>query len=417
MEHLPSPPKPFANIKVPFLGKFFEEDGKDFARYPSRNGWDQHTAKKTIEKFNVDQHLLLTTLQHAQNFLGRLQEQLDSKPVEHRETLRECTAFLSSEANEHAPRHRLHRIHGKYQRKIEEARSDSLPLSVVSQYIGYCRMLELLAVFTCERCVQEKETFASRRLNDLALLTDAIRLRWPFWVLADRLDQKLWEIRTAFANVQSWLYFGMLLRTFSTFGISIRQEDYIDPSGIYVSTKILPKHLSAWHDLHADKDNPPPAVNVAKPPIARMIAGAVWQTVSTFVATGSRTMRTKEDFDAYFESNNRLTGPWSSSEISFSVATLTELLAIASIPIYGGEICGGLGFPSSVFLLHRFEADGWCPRLIYDMRTHNIPFQYYAYLLGPPPGRTHHTSCTTDSCDLAIISDTNYRFKHDTQAK
>ena len=57
-------------------------------------------------------------------------------------------------------------------------------------------MLKLLAVFTCQLCVQEKETFTFRRLDDLPLLTDSIRLRWPPWVLADPYDQSMWKVRT-----------------------------------------------------------------------------------------------------------------------------------------------------------------------------------------------------------------------------
>jgi hypothetical protein len=94
-------------------------------------------------------------------------------------TLRECEACLSSEASEHAPRDALNSIHGKYLRRIEEARSDPVPLSVITQHMRRCHMLKLLAVFTCQLCVQEKETFSFRSLGDLPLLTDSVRLRWP----------------------------------------------------------------------------------------------------------------------------------------------------------------------------------------------------------------------------------------------
>jgi hypothetical protein len=45
-----------------------------------------------------------------------------------------------------------------------------------------------------------------------------------------------------FANIQALLYFGVPFRTFSTFGFIIHKEDYIDPSGGYLSPEKLAEH-------------------------------------------------------------------------------------------------------------------------------------------------------------------------------
>lgn len=238
----------------------------------------------------------------------------------------------------------------------------------------------------------DRFAYMFRRLLDLSLLADALEFKWSAWVLAEILDEVLWPVKSAFANRQGWLFFGRLFRFFDKLRFPVRQDDFVDQTCRYISTRYLRLYLGLWYDHHSDGSKLP----------------SVDRSSNTAIIVGI--MQTRYNALAPLSNVIKPLASLLESEIWLSIESVASVLQQAS-----HSISGNLRSPKGNMddcLERRFHVDGWCPQKIRCLMTFDPTLVYYASLLGPPESAPHATSCTKFSCSLSVVTEDDYTPKH-----
>ncbi|KAF2649247.1 hypothetical protein K491DRAFT_683994 [Lophiostoma macrostomum CBS 122681] len=430
MEHLPVPRNPYTEIKVPFLGQKYEDDGKDYATYPGRKGWTRNRLREEIQGFKIDSYLHGTRIDRAIEFLEDLGLKYENHITrsEDKSTLQVSVDFLK-QLKVRTPPERLagntsqtkrptdiRSLPRQYEtetwadgtiQKIQKASSITLyqckeylesELSNAESTTGTrdsivqirkdIHYVHLLADFTCEK---NQVHLDYRRVSKIARLEDAMKYGWAPWTIADPQDSELWKIHSAFAMIQAWLFFGMMHQYLKLIGIELEQNELVDSTGQYMTTAPLSTYTLRIRDRYTQK----------RP---------TWMRIRLLY--GNLMMMTRYVTEKYgFLEEQSQDAKLFAADIWVSVKTVQDILH-ASMQHLNGVRVEGRETSDLYIMKTRFDDAGWCKHQTKEILTINgRQLQYYAYMLGPPED-FNHAGCSADCCTENNVHVDSYQMKH-----
>lgn len=217
---------------------------------------------------------------------------------------------------------------------------------------------------------------------------------------------------------QAWLYFGFLSEFFKTAGLNIQMSDFVrkDSKGKrFVTTgrlRGLTKDWKANENQRRATQTSPTASSWDQARKARLDSLVLTlrylkQLIHLFGAEENRNLiNPKQDPPEFWPMR---------AEISMSILALGYSLAVALCEIHQVEQSQDLqSWDHSDYLRQRILDAGWCPKFVQLLHSGNLRVDNHFYF-GSFRSPHEHTGCTTDTCSLESLQESDYSSKHATE--
>ncbi|KAF2871681.1 hypothetical protein BDV95DRAFT_594751 [Massariosphaeria phaeospora] len=241
------------------------------------------------------------------------------------------------------------------------------------------RVLRLIAVFTCERWISHPK----RHLDDVSLLTDAIRFWWPSWIVAASTDTEMGRAKTFFTGLQCWLFFGFITVVSRTLHIELAQEHLVDSTNRYTNT--------TWVSRYCELAQP-------------QYENSTPEDRKRYESHLGQAKRRIQDFASTYPGSIMIE----------SICSVFDLIGTTFIASYTTPQIHVPEYRSiRNALTERLVESGWCAKHVTQMQLDSsYDFQYFSYMLGPPISHSGHWACSEDICYRNTVEESDYRTRH-----
>ncbi|KAF2119627.1 hypothetical protein BDV96DRAFT_629159 [Lophiotrema nucula] len=422
MEHLPAPQTPTLTVRVPYLGRIYNDDGLNYATYPERHNWNPGTTFNDISSYDLSDHLKSTSALDALDFLLDLQNNSHDTSETVRITLQASIDriwFFMFRSYPDSMKELFQGVPDKAKIKgLREwvARTESLSMQHLIKLsdkegahgvssspqpwgpYGDAKLLRAITVFTSNRYITKPKDFFARRSRSLELFDDTIKFGWEPWILADPFDSRLQSVKVGYTRFQEWFFFGMLQQSFATLGIYVNQQDFIHASGRYLNTEAITNYVRMMVIHHATdiEGN----WNTRFQACLR-IHGVRVNRFTDFWESHQHKSLGADDQESFF-----------ASHVMYSLDSLSRYLAnyVADLSrtSFGDRRPGSL-------VTNLLIATGWCKHQIAEITANGTDkLAYYACMMGPTEN-FDHSQCTVEHCRQNTLLASAYHLKHQTR--